>query len=133
MLPFRPQRGYTSYFMIRDRLSRALPSVLLRPVVCLLVAAQLLLAFAPLIEWQFGADARPHVEAAGTKAHHAHNADDCAACSARALLATPNRSDNAVVEPKRGALLVASKRDDNLAEFLKGSMSRPRAPPIRQA
>ena len=102
-------------------------------MICLLVAAQLLLAFAPLIEWQFGTDARPHVEAAGTEVHHARHADDCAACSARGLLATPNRSDNAVVEPKRRALLVASKRDDGLAEFLKGSMSRPRAPPIRLA
>ncbi|MEO8579178.1 MAG: hypothetical protein ABI469_02940 [Gemmatimonadales bacterium] len=133
MLPFRRRRGYTSLFMIGNQLSRALPSVLLRPMVCLLVAAQLLLAFAPLIEWQFGADARPHVEAAGTKVHHAHNADDCAACSARGLLATPNRSDNPIVEAKRRSPQVASKRDDDRAEFLKGSMSRPRAPPIRLA
>src|SRR6185369_15725265 len=77
--------------MRRNSPARILPSAVRLPLVCLLTAAQLLLAFSPLIEWQFGADARPHVEAAGTSAHHAHNPADCAACAARGFLAVASR------------------------------------------
>ena len=126
------ERDYTSTLMTRNRPPRILPSALWRPLVCLLVAAQVLLAFAPLIEWQFGPDARAHVEAAGTRVHHAHNPADCAACSARGLLGVPNRP----AEPAIGSLQAAAprlaERDEHLALF-RESQSRPRAPPFRQA
>ena len=131
-LAFRHRHDYTSTLMTRNRPPRILPSALWRPLVCLLVAAQVLLAFAPLIEWHSGPDARAHVEAAGTSAHHAHNPADCAACSARGLLGVPNRP----AEPAIGSLQAAAprlaERDEHLALF-RESQSRPRAPPFRQA
>jgi hypothetical protein len=116
-----------------DRRSRVPSSRLWQATTCLLVAVQVLLAFAPLLERRFGADARAHVETTGTSVHHVHNAADCAACAARALLATADRTDNPLIGSHRGTILVAQMRDDSLAEFLKGSNSRPRAPPFRQA
>jgi len=118
--------------MTRDRGFSVLPSALGRAAVCLLVAAQLLLAFAPLVEWQFGADARPHVEAAGTSAHHAHNPADCAACAGRGMLAIPNAAAEPAIGSLRSAAPGLTERDEHLA-LLRESESRPRAPPIRQA
>jgi len=112
--------------------SRILPSALWRPAICLIVGAQLLLSFAPLMEWQFGADARAHVEATGTSKHHAHNSADCAACVARGLLALASEAAEPTVESLRSATPVLSVRDEHLA-LLRESESRPRAPPIRQA
>src|SRR3982074_847128 len=86
------RRDYTSAVMILEQRSRILPTALRRPALYLLAASLLLLAFAPLTEFQFGADARPHVEVAGTSAHHAHNPADCAACAARGLLVVANHS-----------------------------------------
>jgi hypothetical protein len=125
-------RDYTSTLMTRNRAPGIFSSAIWRPLVYLLVAAQVLLAFAPLIEWQFGPDARAHVEAAGTRAHHAHNPADCATCAARGLLGVPNRP----AEPSIACLQAASRRlaerDKHLALF-RDSQSRPRAPPFRQA
>ncbi len=132
MLVFGPERGYTSPVMTFDRHSRVLPSALCRSAIYLLVAAQLLLAFAPLMEWQFGADARPHVEAAGTSAHHAHNPADCAACAARGLLAVANHTAQPAIESLQSVPRGLSERDEHLA-LLRESKSRPRAPPFRQA
>ncbi len=118
--------------MTRNSTSGILSSVTSRLLVCLLVASQLLLAFAPLMEWKSGPDARAHVEAAGTSAHHAHNPADCAACAARGLLAVANRS----AVPAMGLFQVInprlSERDEHLA-LLSESQSRPRAPPFRRA
>ena len=115
-----------------DRRSRVLPSALWLPAICFLVAAQLVLAFAPLMEGRFGADARPHVEVDGTSTHHAHNAADCAACAARGLLATANPSAPVAIESLQSVLPGLSDRDELFA-FLRESQSRPRAPPFRQA
>jgi len=131
-LAFRREAGYTSTLMTRVSDSRIPPSAILRPLVCLLVAAQLLLAFAPLMEWQYGADARPHVEAGGTSAHHAHNPADCAACAARALLAAANQTTPPVIGLLRPVPPGLEVRDEQLA-LLSESQSRPRAPPFRQA
>ena len=131
-LAFRREAGYTSTLMIRASDSRIPPSAIWRPLVCLLVAAQLLLAFAPLMEWQYGADARPHVEAAGTSAHHAHNPADCAACAARALLAVANQTAAPVIGLLRPVPPGLEVRDEHRA-LLSESQSRPRAPPFRQA
>ncbi len=68
--------------------SRLLPRALWRPALFFFTVAQLFLAFGPLLEGRQGPDARAHVEEAGTTLHHAHNDADCAACIARALLAS---------------------------------------------
>jgi len=116
-----------------DRRSRGPLSALWQAAICLLVAVQVLLAFSPLLEGRFDADARIHVEAPGTSAHHVHNAADCAACAARMLLAAANRADNTVIGSHHRVALVAPMRVDRFSDFLKGSHSRPRAPPFRQA
>lgn len=67
--------------------SRLLPRALWRPAIFFFAVAQIFLAFAPLLEGGQGPDARAHVEAAGVTLHHAHNDADCAACTARHLLA----------------------------------------------
>jgi hypothetical protein len=117
-----------------DRRSRIVLSALLSPAICFLLAAQLVLTFAPLIEGRFGADARPHVEAAGTNVHHAHNAADCAACAARGLQAKANHAASPAIASLRAVFPGPSARVENLA-FLKEckSKSRPRAPPRRLA
>ena len=131
-LAFHPQAGYTSTLMTRVSDPRIPPSAIWRPLVCLLVAAQLLLAFAPLMEWQYGADARPHVEAGGTSAHHAHNPADCAACAARALLVVANQTAPPFIGLLRPVPPGLEVRDEQRA-LLSESQSRPRAPPFRQA
>jgi len=68
--------------------SKILPRALWRPALFFFAVAQFLLAFAPLLEGRQGPDARAHVEEAGTTLHHAHNEADCAACTARGLLAS---------------------------------------------
>jgi hypothetical protein len=98
----------------------------------LLVAAQLFLAVGPVLEAQFGADARPHVEIAGTNTHHAHNPADCATCAARAMLAVPDCADFPGV-PSLLAIPPAVPARDGYPDFLRESGSRPRAPPLRQA
>jgi hypothetical protein len=90
--------------------------------------AQFVLAFAPLMEGRFGPDARAHAEEAGTNIHHAHNEADCAACTARDLMAA--------AEPGAKGFLVAHLDVlspvalDNRADGQSQSRStRPRAPP----
>jgi len=124
---------YTSSPMTFEWRARAPLTAIWQTAIGLLVAVQVVLAFTPVLEGRYGADARTHVEATGTSVHHAHNPTDCAACAARGLLAAANRSDNAVIESKRLVGLVTPKFNDHLAEFLKGSASRPRAPPFRHA
>lgn len=124
-------RGYTSLVMSFDHRFRVLPSALWLPAICFLAAAQLFLAFAPLMEARFGADARSHVEAAGATAHRSHNAD-CAACAARGLLAAANHAAQPAIKSLQSVLPGLSDRDERL-DFLRESNSRPRAPPLRQA
>src|ERR1700682_205286 len=125
-------RDYTSAVMTVDRRSRVVPTALWRPAIYLLAAALLLLAFAPLTEWQFGADARPHVEVGGTSAHHAHNPADCAACAARGLLVAANQAAQSPIASRRSTLARLSPRDQRI-DLLGESSSRSRAPPLRQA
>lgn len=118
--------------MIGNRRTGVFSSALSLTATALLVAAQVLLAFAPLAEWRAGADARPHVEAAGVSAHHAHNPADCVACAARGLLAIPAGAAAAPVESLHSVTPGLSEWDEHLA-LLAESESRPRAPPIRLA
>jgi hypothetical protein len=106
--------------------------LLSRIAVSLYAVAQLCLALAPLGEGRFGADARAHVEAAGTSTHHAHDEAGCAACSARALLSLPNQNGAPVVATGGSAAVDASQIEIG-PELLVRTSARPRAPPVRQA
>lgn len=117
--------------MTFDRRARIRPS-LLWPAICFLTVAQLFLALAPLIEARGGSDARSHVETAGTRAHHAHNAEECAVCAARNLQAVVFHSPTTAVESMRTVRPPSAERDEHLA-LLTESESRPRAPPFRHA
>jgi hypothetical protein len=118
--------------MTFERESRSLPSVLRLPLICLLVAAQLCLAFAPVSEGRFGPDARPHVEAGGTTAHHAHDAAHCAACAARGLLSTTEISTRVAIDAEPAGIFARAFRETQF-DSLRESTSRPRAPPFRLA
>ncbi len=76
--------------------SSVLPRALWRPALVFFTLAQVLLAFAPLLEGRQGPDARAHLEEAGTTLHHAHNDADCAACIARGLLASADPQSSRV-------------------------------------
>jgi hypothetical protein len=54
----------------------------------LVLLAQLVLVFTPLLEGRGGPDARAHIEEAGTRIHHAHDEAYCSACTVRHLLAS---------------------------------------------
>ena len=112
--------------------SRILPRALWRPAIFFFAVAQFFLAFAPLMEGRFGADARAHVELAGTSTHHAHNDADCAACTARGLLASANIATPAAFESPRADVLAPSQQDVHLASRRESS-SKARAPPFRTA
>jgi hypothetical protein len=118
--------------MTSDRRPHVLPSALWLPAICFLIVAQLALGFASLTEGRFGADARAHVETAGTNVHHAHNTADCVACAARGLLAVANHTAQPSIESNRSVSPRLSERDEHLA-ILRESKSRPRAPPVRLA
>lgn len=111
---------------------RTVRRALWRSAISLFAVGQLVLALAAFTEARFGADARSHVEAAGTSTHHAHDAGDCTACAARALLAVPSPAAHTAIESQDSAALSASQRVE-LPRVSGESGSRPRAPPFRQA
>ena len=111
---------------------RVVPPALLRPALVFVAIAQLVLAFAPLIEGQAGADARPHVEAEGTGSHHAHDAGDCTGCIVRSLVATLNHAAHPASASHQSELLALPEQDGRI-DSPSESSSRPRAPPLRQA
>ena len=93
--------------------------------------AQIVLAFAPIVEAKQGA-AQAHVEEAGTALHHAHNEADCVACVARVLLSSSDLSERAPI------IFVESSIDApaSLSVVLKSAglaYSRSRAPPVIRA
>jgi hypothetical protein len=106
--------------------SSILPRRLWRPALFLFAVAQVLLAFAPLVEgkWQSGA----HVEEAGTSLHHGHSDADCAACIARGLLASSEVEDRALASAPSTVFGVP---DSPRVVFKSASAlhSRSRAPP----
>lgn len=107
-------------------------SILSRAALLLYVAAQLCIGLVAATEGRFGADARSHVEAAGTSVHHAHDEAGCAACSARALLAIGGDASR----PGLGSASsqsIASFQIDTRHDISTRSNARPRAPPLRQA
>lgn len=131
LLALSADNRYTSTVMTIGSNGRVI-SALWRRTIYFLAAAQLLLAIGPLMEWQLGANADSHIEGGGTSTHHAHNAADCVACVARGLLATASHSAQPAIETLQSVLPGLSERDEHL-DFLRGSNSRSRAPPLRQA
>jgi hypothetical protein len=75
--PMRPRPSFTTV--------RRLDRWLRRTAAVLAVGAQLALVMSGLGEGRAGLGAGPHVEAAGTSAHYAHDEANCAACFARSL------------------------------------------------
>ena len=118
-------------FTARETTTEVQRSVIAKATTWLVVAAWLFLAMSPVLEARFGADARPHVEVAGTNLHHAHNPADCATCAARAMLAVPDRAGAPEMPSLRPTPPALPGRDEYL-DFLRESNSRPRAPPLRQ-
>ena len=106
--------------------------VLSRSAVFLYAVAQLCMGVAAVSEGRYGADARSHVEAAGTSTHHAHDEANCAACASRALLSFPGRAGSTIVEVSYASALVLFHLDLR-SEVSARADARPRAPPIRQA
>ena len=129
-LPAGP--GYTSPGMTFVPQSRVLPRALWRPAIFFFAVAQLFLAFAPLLEGRQGPDARAHVEAAGTTLHHAHNDADCAACTARGLMASAEPAGHPVIESNLAHSSIISTASSSV-ERVWTALSRSRAPPILSA
>ena len=109
-----------------------MPSLLARTAIFFYAAAQLCLALAAFSEGRFGADARSHVEAAGTSIHHAHDEAGCAACTARAMLSLAAPSDRAPFSTGTNNARVVSQVDVR-PDLSERPHARPRAPPVRQA
>lgn len=118
--------------MRATRATKALPSIVARTAIFLYAAAQLCLALAAVSEGRFGADARSHVEAAGTSIHHAHDEAGCAACTARAMLSMVSPSDRPIFSINGKSARAASSLDIR-ADIPGSPHARPRAPPVRQA
>lgn len=105
-----------------------LPRALWRPAIFFFAVAQFVLAFAPLLEGRFGPDARAHTEAAGTNIHHAHNDADCAACTARDLMAAAEPAAKGVIFASSTALspVTLTNRAHGQSQ---SRTTQPRAPP----
>jgi hypothetical protein len=91
-------------------------------------SAQLLLAFTPFLE-SSAPDARAHIENAGTRLHHAHNEDTCAACVSQHIIATaePSRAESfAVIASSSRPRVATIVADSRVPRFFTQS----RAPPV---
>ena len=104
------------------------PRALCRAAVYAVAIAQMVLGIAPVIDGRAGPDARAHIEANGTRLHHAHDEADCAACLARHLLAATDLERPQAVSVARSA----ARSYDDVAFVLRlsrSSLTRSRAPP----
>jgi hypothetical protein len=113
--------------MSRRHRSSSSGYVLLRLLALVAMAAQLVIAFAPLGE---GRDSRmgSHVETSGSRAHFVHDEARCPACQARSIHGTPPKPDVPFVG--------APMRPTAVLEFVghgvsgnNGPQANPRAPP----
>lgn len=109
--------------------SRLLPRVLWRPAMFFFAAAQILLAFTPLVEGR-GGSVGAHVENAGTTLHHGHNDADCIACVARALVSSSEHQRPGEIAPLSATLSFES-RESVEPKAVWTAQSRSRAPPRR--
>lgn len=108
--------------------SRMLPRSIWRLAISLVAVAQLSLGFAPIVDGQQGPDARAHIDQAGTTLHHAHNPANCAACTARGLIASaiPREPDSVFFALSTQFFVTADSQSARSAWVL---AARPRAPP----
>lgn len=127
-----PDVIYTSSHMTAAPIHTTRTSSLSRAAVLLYAVAQLFIALATVTEGRFGADARAHVETAGTSAHHAHDEAGCAACAARALLWAIDGTERVRIPARPREFAVASRTDAH-PDVATLASTRPRAPPLRQA
>jgi hypothetical protein len=111
----------------RNRTSRTGRKWVLSVLAVLSMAAQLVLAIAPLTE---GTDQRmaSHVEAAGTQTHYAHNEATCASCQARSIHGSVPRPSPVPLEAGGQAFIVVVSVDRSISVDAH-SPSSPRAPP----
>lgn len=112
--------------------SRMLPRVLWRPAIFFFAVAQFVLAFAPLMEGRFGPDARAHAEQAGTNIHHAHNEADCAACTARDLMAAAEPAAKSVLFAHSDVASPVALTNRAIGQT-QSRTTQPRAPPTALA
>ncbi len=110
------------------RPSRTFNRALTRAAVYAVALAQMVIGIAPIIDGRAGPDARAHIEASGTRLHHAHDEADCAACLARHLLAAADLERPQPVSVKRS---VTRPQEDFAFVLLlpRSSLTRSRAPP----
>ena len=108
--------------------STFLPRVLWRPALLFFAVAQVLLAFAPVLEATRGSSAVAHVEEAGTSLHHAHDEASCFACIAREILSSSELAGRSASEVplSSGSILSA---DSGLPPSSGYGSVRSRAPP----
>jgi len=108
--------------------SGRLTRILSRVAVYAVALAQMVLGVAPIIDGRAGPDARAHIEASGTRLHHAHDEADCAACLARHLLAAADLERPQAVSVTH--VVTRPHQDFAFALFLSSSsLTRSRAPP----
>jgi len=91
--------------------------------------AQIVLAFAPLIEGRRGGDARAHVESAGTGIHYAHNEANCSACVARQLLSSSEPAPDISALFDR-VIATRARTRSAFVPLASQPNTRPRAPPL---
>jgi len=101
-----------------------------RPALLLVLLAQLVLVFTPLLEGRGGPDARAHVEEAGIRIHHAHDEALCSACTVRHLLASSSVLPPDEIEIARAARTGVVARTEILRAVAQ-STKRSRAPPAQ--
>jgi len=111
----------------RSRLSAAPRHWLLTAVAFVALAAQLVVALAPLAEGR-GARLASHIEAQGLRPHFSHDDATCAACQARSIHGTTSRAH---VPVERDAMVprVAVTAITRLASAHLHPQDNPRAPP----
>jgi hypothetical protein len=92
------------------------------------LAAQFVVAIAPLAEGRQGRSMSAHVESGTTKGHYAHDDATCASCQARSIHGTTAKADVGILPVAPAAFVVATVVDriDSAALF---PQTNPRAPP----
>ena len=94
---------------------------------CLAVAAQTVVAMAPLAE---GRDSRmaSHIESSGNRTHYLHNDATCAACQARSIHGTTSHASVAILAAALAPSAIITPVDRAVSSHLH-LQQNPRAPP----
>jgi hypothetical protein len=111
----------------RSRTTRPRRSWLFAVLASLALAAQFVVALAPLAEGRQGRSMSAHVESGTTKGHYTHNEATCASCQARYLVGATARADVGFT-PERVASAIVVSVDHALSAAV-SPQTNPRAPP----